>query len=60
MSAAIRRQLMRGLSSTARVAATRTTPVLVKHVSARTFTTTSVPKFMALRALGNQVAAKDT
>ncbi|KAI8077929.1 pyruvate dehydrogenase complex dihydrolipoamide acetyltransferase [Gilbertella persicaria] len=60
MSAAIRRQLMRGLSSTARVAATRTTPILVKHVSARTFTTTSAPKFMALRALGNQVAAKDT
>lgn len=60
MSAAIRRQIMRGITSTARITATRTTPVLIKHVSARAFTSTCAPKFIALRALGNQVSAKDS
>ncbi|KAL7315742.1 pyruvate dehydrogenase complex dihydrolipoamide acetyltransferase component (E2) [Mucor circinelloides] len=60
MSAAIRRQVMRGIASTARITATRTTPVLVKHVAARAFTSSSAPKFIALRTLGNQVSAKDS
>lgn len=60
MSAAIRRQVMRGITSTARITATRTTPVLVKHVSARAFTSTCAPKFIALRTLANQVSAKDS
>ena len=38
MSAAIRRQVMRGIASTARITASRTTPVLVKHVATRAFT----------------------
>ncbi|KAI9484044.1 MAG: pyruvate dehydrogenase complex dihydrolipoamide acetyltransferase [Benjaminiella poitrasii] len=59
MSAAIRRQVMRGFVSTARITAKRTTPVLLKHVSARAFTSTSTSKFIALRALGNQVSTKD-
>ncbi|KAI8380123.1 pyruvate dehydrogenase complex dihydrolipoamide acetyltransferase [Blakeslea trispora] len=58
MSAVIRRQLMRGLTSTARVAATRATPVLAKQ-AARTFTSSSATKFVALRALANSTAAKD-
>ncbi|KAF1796933.1 pyruvate dehydrogenase complex dihydrolipoamide acetyltransferase [Mucor lusitanicus] len=60
MSAAIRRQVMRGIASTARITATRTTPVLVKHVAARAFTSSSAPRFIALRTLGNQVSAKDS
>ncbi|KAK4514472.1 uncharacterized protein ATC70_002069 [Mucor velutinosus] len=60
MSAAIRRQVMRGITSTARITATRTTPVLVKHVTARAFTSSSAPRFIALRTLGNQVSAKDS
>jgi pyruvate dehydrogenase E2 component (dihydrolipoamide acetyltransferase) len=60
MSAAIRRQVLRGIATTSRITATRTTPVLVKHVAARAFSTTSAPKFIALRALGNQVTMKDS
>ncbi|KAL0144182.1 pyruvate dehydrogenase complex dihydrolipoamide acetyltransferase [Mucor lusitanicus] len=45
MSAAIRRQVMRGIASTARITATRTT---------------LAPRFIALRTLGNQVSAKDS
>ncbi|GAN10621.1 dihydrolipoamide S-acetyltransferase E2, Lat1 [Mucor ambiguus] len=60
MSAAIRRQVMRGIASTARITATRTTPVLVKHVAARAFTSSSAPRFIALRTLGNQISAKDS
>ncbi|KAI7903501.1 pyruvate dehydrogenase complex dihydrolipoamide acetyltransferase [Cokeromyces recurvatus] len=59
MSAAIRRQVMRGLVSTTRITTKRMTPVLIKHVSARAFTSTSAPRFIALRALGNQVSTKD-
>ena len=60
MSAAIRRQVMRGIASTARITASRTTPVLVKHVATRAFTSSSAPRFIALRTLGNQVSAKDS
>ncbi|CAO3652784.1 unnamed protein product [Mucor fragilis] len=60
MSAAIRRQVMRGITSTARITAARSTPVLVKHVAARTFTSSSASRFIALRTLGNQVSAKDS
>lgn len=59
MSAAIRRQVMRGLTSTARIAATRSTPVLVRQAT-RAFTSSSAPKFIALRAMGNQVSVKDS
>ncbi|KAI8990830.1 pyruvate dehydrogenase complex dihydrolipoamide acetyltransferase [Mycotypha africana] len=59
MSAAIRRQVMRGIASTARLTATRATPVLVKHVTARAFTSASAPKFIALRAIGNQFSVKE-
>ncbi|CAO3616329.1 unnamed protein product [Mucor hiemalis] len=60
MSAAIRRQVMRGITSTARITATRTTPVLIKHVSARAFSSTCAPKFIALRTMGSQLATKDS
>ncbi|KAI7890484.1 pyruvate dehydrogenase complex dihydrolipoamide acetyltransferase [Mucor mucedo] len=60
MSAAIRRQVMRGITSTARMSATRATPTLVKQVAARAFTSTSAPKFIALRTLANQVSGKDS
>lgn len=40
MSAAVRRQVMRGVTSVARMSATRTAPVLVKHVATRAFTST--------------------
>ncbi|KAI8073777.1 pyruvate dehydrogenase complex dihydrolipoamide acetyltransferase [Thamnidium elegans] len=60
MSAAIRRQVMRGITSTARITAARTTPVLAKHASVRTFASTCAPKFIALRTLANQVSAKDS
>lgn len=41
MSAAvIRRQVMRGVSSTARATAARTAPVFAKHVSVRAFSAT--------------------
>ncbi|KAI8890310.1 pyruvate dehydrogenase complex dihydrolipoamide acetyltransferase [Backusella circina FSU 941] len=57
-SAAIRRQLLRGIASTARVSAQRTAPVMLRQ-AARTFTTTSAPKFVALRALANHTSTKD-
>lgn len=40
MSAAIRRQVMRGITSTARITAARTTPVLAKHAAVRAFSST--------------------
>ncbi|EIE81648.1 hypothetical protein G6F46_010829 [Rhizopus delemar] len=58
-TAAIRRQVMRGVASTARATATRAAPVFAKHVSARAFSATSAPKFIALRSLANQVINKD-
>ncbi|KAI9357541.1 pyruvate dehydrogenase complex dihydrolipoamide acetyltransferase [Pilaira anomala] len=60
MSAAIRRQVMRGITSTARITAARTTPVLAKHAAVRAFSSTCTPKFVALRTLVNQVSAKDS
>lgn len=40
-TAAIRRQVMRGVASTARATAARAAPVFAKHVSARAFSATS-------------------
>ncbi|CAO3684126.1 hypothetical protein G6F70_001940 [Rhizopus microsporus] len=54
-----RRQVLRGIASTARATATRAAPILAKHVSARAFSATSAPKFIALRSLANQVINKD-
>ncbi|KAI9272007.1 pyruvate dehydrogenase complex dihydrolipoamide acetyltransferase [Sporodiniella umbellata] len=53
---AIRRQLMRGIASTAR-ASTRVAPVFVRN--ARAFSATSVPKFIALRSLANHAVNKE-
>ncbi|KAG1142605.1 hypothetical protein G6F37_005794 [Rhizopus arrhizus] len=61
MSAAvIRRQVMRGVSSTARATAARTAPVFAKHVSVRAFSATCAPKFIALRSLVNQAVRQDS
>ncbi|EIE82374.1 hypothetical protein G6F55_001440 [Rhizopus delemar] len=61
MSAAvIRRQVMRGVSSTARATAARTAPVFAKHVSVRAFSATCAPKFIAVRSLVNQAVRQDS